>query len=148
MLLLRPTSLGLLIHIRRDPLYVAQSTLVARMKRYGSRNVWWSLRPKEYEQLKELDPLEQVVGQVCYSRKRIEECLARVPAERKLSIDYESLCAHVPAQLLRISEWLAVKGMDVGAGDTLPAEFPCSNTVKIEMDEFDVVAQTVARYFG
>jgi len=58
------TGSSLVLYLKRDPLFIAQSLLLARENHYGRRDIWWSVKPKEYDQLKELDVFPQVAGQV------------------------------------------------------------------------------------
>jgi hypothetical protein len=85
-----PTSL--FVYVKRPLADVALSTYVGRLERYGNENIWWSLKPEQYVQLKKMRPVEQVAGQVFYSQKRVEACLMKVPKSRKVTIEYESMC--------------------------------------------------------
>ncbi|MBN2281891.1 MAG: sulfotransferase [Candidatus Marinimicrobia bacterium] len=80
------------IFIKRDPLYVAQSIIKTRDKLYQDRNHWWSIRPKEYDELKDLDSFEQVVQQIFFIEKQIEEDLKNYFSNNYHLFYYEEFC--------------------------------------------------------
>ena len=77
----------------RNPIYVCQSILQARIKYSGSKEEWWSAKPEEYEKLKVLDVYRQIAGQVYYTEKAIDAGLSEVPDENQLTISYERFCS-------------------------------------------------------
>ena len=60
-----------LLHLDRHPFYNVQSLLLAREKYFGNRDGWYSIKPPEYEQLANLTPIEQVVGQVYHTKSHL-----------------------------------------------------------------------------
>lgn len=80
------------IDIKRDEFFNAQSLLFAREKFFGSREKWYSFKPEEYSFLKGKSYIEQVVGQVMYTRKAVEEGLSMIPGKNKISINYSDFC--------------------------------------------------------
>jgi len=122
-----PTSRFL--YITREPLYVVQSTFQARVRRYGSAEHWWSLRPADYEELQLLPPLEQIVAQVQRSRRAIERELDQIEAARVFRLRYEDLCADPAAALSHVAGWLPAErepAYDV------PAQLNCGNVARLE----------------
>ena len=88
----------LFIHITRHPLYNAQSLLEARTSFFGSWRQWYSFKPIEYENLKDLDPYEQVAAQVYFTNRAIEKGLAQIDNSRWIKVSYEEFCK-APAEL-------------------------------------------------
>jgi hypothetical protein len=130
-------SSSLFFYLRRDPLFIAQSLLVAREKFYGRRDLWWSFMPKEYEQLKEMDTYHQIAGQVFFTSKSIEDELSRFPTDQQLTIDYESFCfdpASVYEQIARKYEALGCYMKPLGGN---PAKFTWKNEIRISRDDFN-----------
>jgi len=78
--------------IKREPIYNMQSLLFAREKYYNDRNIWWSVKPKQYHELKDMDVYHQIAGQVYYTNKVIEDALQDIPNENKVEIQYEDFC--------------------------------------------------------
>jgi len=86
----------LMVYIMREPIFIMQSILLAREEFYGDRNIWWSVKPKEYENLKEMDVYHQIAGQVYYTEKSIEKGLKIITEKKQLIIKYEEFCNSIP----------------------------------------------------
>ncbi len=78
--------------VERDPVDVALSVWRSRLEYSGSYDAWFSVRPSNYEALRALDPVEQVVGQIVGLERKLNEDLAWVDAARVHRIDYASFC--------------------------------------------------------
>lgn len=103
------------LHITREPLFVMKSILQARVKRYGSEKIWWSIRPKEIEELKKLSIYEQVASQIILTRKGIEQQLQELSSDRWQQISYETLTEH-PSKILNDLARLIGAGVRKDAG--------------------------------
>lgn len=88
------------IHIERDPVANVASVLDARRRQLGDVHAWYSFKIPEYEQLKDLDPVRQVAGQVSAMNRAVARGLRQVPAGRQLTVRYEQFCAD-PAGVFR-----------------------------------------------
>ena len=81
---------ALYIVMKRDPRATASSLLKVRLDMYGSKEEWWSIRPKEYEDLIKLPHYEQVAYQVVNIYKAIFQDL---PDDcPRIDVQYEDLC--------------------------------------------------------
>lgn len=87
---------AIFIHSSREPLANIASGLDARRRQYGSIDPWCSFKIREYPQLKELTPHEQVAGQIHYINDTVEKGLSQLPEHRRVAVDYEAFC-HKPA---------------------------------------------------
>lgn len=87
--LIRAFPSCIVVYLKREPLFVMQSILRAREIHYGDRQHWWSVKPKEYKFLKEMDFYHQIAGQVYYTDKSIEAQLNDRYKINKLLISYE-----------------------------------------------------------
>lgn len=83
---------AIFIYTKRDPLTNIESALKAREKQLGSIDEWYSFKIPEYEELKKLNPYEQVAGQIYYINKAIETELENVAEHKKMTINYEEFC--------------------------------------------------------
>lgn len=99
------------LFIQRHPLYNMQSLLEARLKYQGSMNEWWSVKPREYPQLKDLDPYAQVAGQVHFTHRTLSESLAELDGSRGLVIPYEDFCRDPRGTFSRILDKLTERGL-------------------------------------
>ena len=93
-----------IIHVSRDPLYLMQSVTQARLKYYGSDKIWWSVKPKEYSFLKDEKPSTQVAGQVLFTERAINEQINKLPNERWITVNYESVCQNPKGFLSEVAE--------------------------------------------
>lgn len=82
----------LFVHVRRDPVTNVASVLDARKRQLGSEASWYSFKIPEYDELKSLDPITQVTGQVHYINQAVETGLKTVSESRKLVVEYEEFC--------------------------------------------------------
>jgi len=101
---------SLFIDLERSPLCAAESILRSRREANGNPDEWWSLRPAEYTWLKDLDPFEQIAGQILCTRRRIEQQLAALPESRLVRLTYESLCRQPQTAADRLAEKLQALG--------------------------------------
>jgi hypothetical protein len=139
----------LFIYITRHPLYNAQSLLEARIKYYGDRRGWYSFKPKEYEELKKLDPFEQVAGQVYFTNKSIDQDLNEIDKARWLQVSYEDFCES-PGRIFRqITEKLENLGLEIdGWHHQGPERFQCTNQVRLLQVESKEIVTAYERFSG
>lgn len=83
---------SLFIWIQRDPIFNIQSALEARKRQYGNLHTWYSFKIKEYPELKNLDPLESVAGQIAAINNSVEEGISVLSENQKLIVKYEDFC--------------------------------------------------------
>lgn len=137
---------ALFIYIRRDPLYNAQSLLESRVKYYGNRQDWYSIKPREYERLRQLDPLWQVAGQVVFTSRAIQLGLQQINPDRYLQVDYASFCAKPEQVFHAIQEKLAQQGHPTSWQYTGPATFDNLDHLRITQEERDQIALAVQTF--
>lgn len=113
------------IDLTRSELCTAESILKARQDAGGSLAEWWSLRPAEYDWLKDLDPFEQIAGQILCTRRRIEQQLATLPEACVMRLTYEQLCRCPNVAVDRLAEKLATLGTPVKHHRRVEGAFDC-----------------------
>jgi hypothetical protein len=137
---------SLIVHIRRDPAYVMQSILQARERFYGDRALWWSVKPKEYGLLKEMDFYHQIAGQVYYTERALAEQMLEIPEPNKLVVDYEDFCADPQSVAHAINE----KYAGLGYGLNMPIDrirtLEPKNTVRIEAEAMRQLEKAYAAF--
>ena len=89
------------IDLKRDIKDNAYSLLKARSHFFKDEKKWYSFKPIEYPELVNKSPIEQVVGQVYYTQKAIQDGLKKVPDRNKISISYAEFCDK-PERLLTL----------------------------------------------
>lgn len=79
------------IVVERDRLHTARSILRQRKELGIPENEWWSARPRNYPELKELRLEEKVAAQVHYLEKDIRDGLQGIGPEQKTTLRFEEL---------------------------------------------------------
>jgi hypothetical protein len=123
------------LYIKREPLYNMQSLLIAREKYFNDRKIWWSVKPMEYEKLKEMDIYHQIAGQVYYSNKAIENALDSIPQKNKVIIQYEDFCKEPASFYYEIREKYKALGYILPEKYEGVSSFNNTNELKISKDE-------------
>jgi hypothetical protein len=130
--------------LRRDPVDTAQSILRGRIEQKGSKEAWWSLPPKEIDSIRALPYCDQVVAQVYYTYKQIEEDRSRFGSNGFLDVSYEGLCAATHDTLDGVEDYLNGQGIYLQKRATVPNHFPVSKDIKIELEDYRCIQQKVS----
>lgn len=122
------------IIVRRDPLYTAQSLLMAMRKHEHPEHKVWGILPKDHQQLEGLPPHEMVARQVNLIERQIHEDLENIPDANILYIDYEKLNDGLEGMLEEIKEFIgpATKKRE---GFTLP-DIKVNRRITLPENEF------------
>lgn len=121
----------LFIQIKRDPISNVTSVLEARKRQLGSESHWYSFQIPEYEQLKNLEPVIQVSGQVHFINKAVEAGIASVDESRKLIVQYEDFCERPDTFFAALTEKLGLEGSHYNG----PMKFDVSRTTTPYSDQ-------------
>ena len=133
---------------QRDRVYIAQSLLLSRLKRYGRKDAWFSVKPKEYMQLKAQLYPEQIAGQIYYTEKRIKESLANIPSSRYIIVKYSDLCKDPAYELGRVQKLVEQNGGRlIRIGDT-PGPFKSSNVKRLDDKEFRRMSEALKLFYS
>lgn len=120
----------LFVQIKRDPVSNVASVLDARKRQLGSESRWYSFQVPEYEQLKSLEPVSQVAGQVHYINKAVDRGLDSVDESRKMVVQYEDFCARPEKFFAAVIKKLGIEGRHY----TGPMKFHVSRTAIPDSD--------------
>lgn len=104
---------AIFIHTKRDPLTNIESALKAREKQLGNIDEWYSFKIPEYEELKKLDPYEQVAGQIYHINKAVESGLENVAEHKKIAVNYEEFCENPKKFYDELKRKLKVQGYNL-----------------------------------
>lgn len=88
---IQKTQNSFFIFLRRDKLETAQSILIARKNWTGDKENWFSWKPRNYDYLKKLTPIEQCIAQHYQVEKEIIQALSKNKTDY-LEIWYEDFC--------------------------------------------------------
>ena len=92
------------LYIKRDPLYTAQSLLIARRKLFKNETHWFSVKPPGYESMINKSQYDQIAWQVKAVEDLIENEIHSLKLQRALTIHYQDFCADYTGTLKIISD--------------------------------------------
>jgi len=130
------------ICMTREPLFLAQSLLQARLDIHGRNDVPYGLAGTPGARADSTDAVEDVCRQVLYHQQVIQEQQSHIGAERFWIVQYEAFCQDPSALVDAVA--VRVLGQPRPPKTRLPP-FPTSNTVRIDPERFRQIAATLAR---
>ena len=127
------------IFIRRDPLFVVHSILTARKKANIKEDQWWSVRPKNYQELLKLPKIEMIAAQVFYIEEQIKHDLKYITADNVIEIYHHNLS---PLVINDIAKWMRAKRYE---DRELPL-FIKDDTRKLRSEDERKLKSAIAKY--
>ena len=128
-----------LVYVKRDIIDIVQSIIKAKIDVFGElNNKWWSIKPKNYKSLLNLDPVEQIVKQVYYIEKQIYFDLKGFRKADILEIEYGDL-ADTKMVLEKTYDFL---NLDQSLEYKLP-EIKISNKRKVSKELYDIILKEI-----
>lgn len=133
--------------MRREFQNIAQSMLKARIEVKGDPKESFVTWPEEYESSDPVDYIHSVVEHIRLVENGILSSIDNIGADRFLRINYQDLCKS-PLNILNLvrdfyryrSDFVIMtRNIDV-----LPRCFPYSNSIKIEMDDYQKLATALS----
>jgi hypothetical protein len=131
------------IFIRRNPLYAAQSIWLSKKKIGLAPHQWWSIMPKNYDELVKLPAHRQIVRQIFFLEKQILDDRRYFPAENFIAVEYEELCRH-PLETVETLQRFIGPGVKAKEGAEIP-DLDFSETQKINEKDFLLLEKEVNR---
>lgn len=128
---------ALFVYCKREPLYTAQSLILQREKKFGNRNQWLSVKPKNYNRLLNLNYPEQIVKQIYYIQKQIEEDLTLFDPDQYIEVWYKEFCRSPNSIVTKVVKLLETNGIYVRIeGDVPTNELHYSAEQKLDQKLF------------
>jgi hypothetical protein len=133
---------AVIVVVRRNNVYVAQSLYIARVGRQPTENGshrWWGTKPREFITLRHLDPLQQAVGQTRAIEQELRNQLL-THSGSCVEIDYDDICANPAAVLSEIQNECKKRGLQLQTTSVFrSAPFPNANSRKVSEVEFNSI---------
>ncbi len=136
------------IHTVRHPFYNIQSLLQARMNYHGDLTTWFSVKPREYEQLRHRDPITQVAGQVHYTQEHIAAEFATMPSKYTITVDHAEFCADPSVLHGMLRDRMAAWGVEWPEAYSGPASFHLNDRVRVDDAMRDSILAAYAELSG
>jgi len=131
---------------RRDPLYLAQSLLLARRERLGSSELWWSVRPPTYDRIRTLPWWEQVVAQALDTERTMLQEVRRIAPARVIEAPYADVCADPIALVRSIARCCELPAHAHDADYTgIPTSFASTDVRKLDDAEWTLLQDSLRR---
>lgn len=134
------------LHVEREPVYNVQSLLEARVKFFGDREHWYSVRPPGHEALLGEDPVRQVAGQVALTEKSLARERAELDDARSLDVRYESFCEDPGGTWAAMRAKLAATGFELPEEYAGPRHFENANELRLNAEEAETAAAAFREY--
>ena len=129
---------------RRDPLDVAQSLLLSRQSALDCKDQWWSVPPQEIDEIEKHHYCDQVVEQVYFIERQIEQDRFESGGGHFFVVDYQRLCTNPAKVLTEVVSFLQDCNLDVSANDVLSIEpFSYSHGKKVVDEEYEKMQKRV-----
>lgn len=104
---------ALFIFVKRNPLYTAQSILKARVKYFKNRKQWFSVKPKNFQELQKLDYHDQIVKQIYFIEKQINQDLRELYQNQYIEVEYENFCKNPKNIIKSISDFFSKTNISI-----------------------------------
>jgi hypothetical protein len=131
------------ICMTRDPLYLAQSLLKARLDIHGDLHVAYGIGNPENGE--DGDYIEDVCRQVLFHERAIKQQQEIIGADRFWIVQYEEFCKQPELLVKRVYDEILGQAVDIEAIQANLKPFEVNNKVKLEADLFEDVQQTLIR---
>jgi LPS sulfotransferase NodH len=129
------------IFIKREPIYTAQSILKVKRKLVLNDNDFWSVMPKNVEQLSKLNGFEQIVKQIFYLEKQIEQDTKLFKDKNIMRINYTDLCQNFEDVVKQCKVFVKADKRE----DYKKAEIKLSEKITLDENEIDRLKKEIAK---
>ncbi|MEX1221499.1 MAG: sulfotransferase [Idiomarina sp.] len=128
-----------IIFVRRDPRFVVNSIVRARKKAGVKPNEWWSIIPRNINEILCLPEKQMCAAQVYYLEKQIETDIDLFAENNVRSIHYQNLSSQLINEL---ADWL---GVEVKHGGVTPS-FKSDKIELLDKNELIKLNRVVSKY--
>jgi hypothetical protein len=132
------------IYIKRNYIDNALSLLKYREKMLGSVNLWVSIKPLQYQWLKDEDIYVQVMGQILFLEFEYLEQLKNVPDANKLFVSYDEVCNEAEKTLHKVKNMMEAQNFKCNVD--LSSVIPFQSVEVAKSAEPTVVSKLEAAY--
>jgi hypothetical protein len=140
---------ALFIHLRRAPEMTAQSILAGRRRFLRDETAWLSARPRDYERIRALEPLEQVCAQVVGLERDLREDQELIGTDRFMFLSYEALCLAPPAVLDGVADWYRERtGSPLTIRRELDASVDARYQLSVPPTDFERIRSALERMYA
>jgi hypothetical protein len=147
---------AIFIRCVRDRLDVAQSIFVARTQAFPFQKedcqdplaFWFSVKPKEYQAIKQKGLVEQVCEQVYYVERSIDVACQTLGDARFLTVLYQDLCQNPRQEIDRVVRFMQAHNAPTEIIKPVPDSFRYSAGRKIDEASYAALADYLSQLYG
>ena len=132
------------ICLDRNPVYLAQSQLIASRFIHGDESILYGVKfdSNEPSNQRAMDPVKQVCDQVQRHKEMQEQQERLIGKERFIVVKYEDFCADPAKWVNKISEDILGQALDREVLSTTLQPFEISNKRKVDKEIFSKIERT------
>ncbi|MGI9429522.1 MAG: sulfotransferase family protein [Bythopirellula sp.] len=127
--------------IRREPVFLAQSLIEARLNVQGDKAQPWGLasRRTHAENNHATGYVDDVCDQLLEIERRLQSQLSRIPGDRYLELSYEGFCANPRATLQQIGRHVPALQLQEELMAAELSSFAASSTLRLSKEEIQQI---------
>lgn len=138
---------AVILVMRRDRAFNAQSLLEARRCFTGSKETWYSYRPPNVVSTPDMTPEAEVVAQVVDTERLIDDQIRGIDPARVVEMRYEEFCRDPQTAWQRIVATVGLRPQgDLSHGQPRLEPFRSRNTPDRDTAELELIRSALARY--
>lgn len=130
------------IFIKREPLFTAQSILKAKRKIGISDNTFWSIKPKNFKELENVDPYQQIVKQIYFLEKQIMKDSVLFHKNNFLCLNYKDLGNDFTKTINVIQNFISVSKRQ----NFEKAEVHLKEILSLEKNEINILQENIKKF--
>lgn len=138
---------SIFISTSRNPLYTAQSILMGRYSILGDKNKWWSIKPKNYNELIKQSWAEQIIGQVYWTENKMNSSLQMTPNSKKILTSYTELCEYPINLLYSLETKIKQTGYQININKNMLKPFKSKDYQKVSDNDFTCLINAYKKYY-
>jgi len=142
-----PQSVFLVVF--RDPRDTAVSLLQGRIQNERDPASWYSVKPRSYDRLKDLEPEQAVVSQVRDLILDLREDMETIGPDRFSAIDYQEFCSAPEKVLEKLVGFLKDHGLSLKMTQAPPSSFEVSlnRTGPLTSEQVQAIDRSISDLF-
>ena len=131
------------ICMTRDPLYLAQSLLIARIQIHGDPTISYGIDRDDKAYKNDTDFVRDVCEQVIFHENRIHSLQEKIGKDKFWIVEYERFCENPQELVDRVSREVLGEDINVKGKEASIEPFNVSSTVRIDAELFEKLERTV-----
>lgn len=134
---------AIFIHVKREPIYAAQSLIQAREKFFNDRSKWYSFKTPSYHDLIKKPVFHQVVVQIKENHESVEESFKSIPEKNKVTFEYENFIKDPSDFTNHLENKFEDHGYKIDLSELSSKKFDNTNKQKLNDIDWNKLAKSI-----